>query len=396
MFVGAARASPRLDSRLISGCFVVSSLAAGAVVIGLHGRLASRFGIPDIVALAVLVASTLPPLLYPIFLRFHRTLGPVAGLAMVLTVAVAQPRFVAASMRNPTSGSDQAECIIVGLTSLSRGQWPYDATEMSKRNPMSCGPLWLITHWPAAVTGYSVAFGAIMIGALMVIGFLNGWATTSRLLVMLSLTPATWLSLIVGSDFLTFGLCTAAFAAVTTSTSPALRRVAIPASLLVAHFRLPFAGLPAAIFLRRNADGRLLGLRTATFTTVASVAFWALLYVVDAERYVAMGPMHVIGKVEVMTGTGIDQAAAVVTMIMLSAVLALVCSRLSVVSGITVFCAVMLIPMALANGYQMLRYAYPHWEGAFWLVPLVALTAFALADRPIKLNSPRRPKIVRR
>ena len=119
---------------------MTSAVAAGTVAISKYDRLAHALRIPEFLAITALGLLALLPTLYLFLLRFHRLLGPLAGLGMVLTVAVIQPAVLAANTRNTVGGSDQAECILVGTKLLLKGMWPYDQSQMSKENPMSCGP----------------------------------------------------------------------------------------------------------------------------------------------------------------------------------------------------------------------------------------------------------------
>ncbi|MBW8711964.1 MAG: hypothetical protein JF631_13245, partial [Mycobacterium sp.] len=94
-----------LRTRAISVLYVTSAVAAGTVAISKYDRLAHALRIPEFLAIAALGLLALLPTLYLFLLRFHRLLGPLAGLGMVLTVAVIQPAVVAANTRNTVGGS---------------------------------------------------------------------------------------------------------------------------------------------------------------------------------------------------------------------------------------------------------------------------------------------------
>jgi capsular polysaccharide biosynthesis protein len=371
-----------LRTRAISVLYVTSAVAAGTVAISKFDRLAQALRIPEFVAIAALGLLALLPTLYLFLLRFHRLLGPLAGLGMVLTVAVIQPAVVAANTRNTVGGSDQAECILVGTKLLLNGMWPYDESQMSKENPMSCGPGWLFAHMPAVFTGYSIASLVLLAGSLLTVGYVYGRVAVWKILLLLALTPVTWLSLINGSDILTFGLCTAALMAATASKNRVLRRFAIPASVLIAHFRLPFLCLPAAVFLRRNEAKRFSGIPVAAATTAASVALWSLFYIIDPARFGDSGPNHVIRKFGWMFDIHLSQFVPFIVLIVASIALAIFCSRFEMTTGVIVFYTAILIPVALVNVYQMTHRPNTQWEGAFWLESLICLTAFALATSP--------------
>jgi hypothetical protein len=371
----------QITVRATTAIYVICAVAAGMVVIPKSPRLAHAFGVPGAVAVTLLTASVLLPLIYPFLLRFHRILGPAAGVGMMFAIAVVQPKVVAANMRNTKSGSDQGECIVVGTRRLFLGEWPYDRSAMSKHNPMSCGPGELIAHAPVSFVPYSIAALLLLTGSLIIVGIVHGRATVSKMLLLLALSPVTWLVLVDGGDFLTFGVCTAALTAAAGSTSRVLRGVAIPASILLANFRFLFLCLPAAIFLRRTPEGRPSGVWIATATTAISLAVWGLFYVLNPTSFVDVGPMHVVHKFGYMIGFEINPILAVAAVSVVSGLLAVLFSRCDVITGTLFFCAVIVIPIAVANAYQMTRQSDAQWEGAGWLEALIALAAFAIAAR---------------
>ncbi|MCZ4560886.1 hypothetical protein O4160_08525 [Rhodococcus sp. IEGM 1401] len=383
--------SPRVTTGVYVGCGVVTGIAvfAKADLIG------SLLPLPGPILLVVLIAACLLPFFHRYFLRFSRWLGPLTIFAVLVMVAVVQPRL--ASLRGEGRGSDQGECLAVGVDRMFAGQWPYDSSQMSTGNAMSCGPGWLVAHAPVALIGYPLTMSLLIGVCLLVIGRIVGMPTLNRFMVLLALTPGFWLSLANGNDFLTFGFALAALIALTLSDSKFAVWILVPATIVVSQFRFPFLTLGLPIFFRRGSRGSSMLL--AAISASISLIWWFGYMIWDSRSFTYDGPMHVYFKLNRMVGGNFDMAVFVGIFVVASVVVAYVATSFGFPGSLLVYCGIFVVPLSALNIVEVWR-AHPNlldtiqfWEGTSWMTAMVCLAGFlvALSTGPDLPESARNP-----
>nr|WP_314145164.1 hypothetical protein [uncultured Rhodococcus sp.] len=369
--------SPRVTTGIYVGCGVVTGIAvfAKAELIG------SLLPLPGPILLVVLIAACALPFFHRYFVRFGRWLGPSTIVAVLVMVAVVQPRL--ASLRGEGRGSDQGECLAVGVDRMLTGQWPYDASQMSTGNAMSCGPGWLVAHAPVAVIGYPLTMSLLIGLCLLVIGKTVGLATLNRFMVLLALTPGFWLSLANGNDFLTFGFALAALIALSLSDNKVALWILVPATIVVSQFRFPFLTLGLPMFFRRGHRGSSLLL--AAISAATSLIWWFGYMVWDSRSFTYDGPMHVYFKLNRMVGGNFDMAVFVGIFVVASVIVAYVATSFGFPGSLLVYCGIFVVPLSALNVVEVWR-AHPglldtiqFWEGTSWMTAMVCLAGFLVA-----------------
>lgn len=370
-----------LGKRILVALYLIAALATGIAVVAKAELVQGITGLPFAAVTVLLGLASLLPFAYRYFLRYAKFIGPAALGAMILATVFVQPWF--SSVREGGRGSDQGECLAVGVGRMTNGQWPYEAAEMSTGNAMSCGPGWLILHLPVAVVGYPVTMALLLAAASVVLVRMVGRATVYSFMTLLALTPGFWLSLANGNDFLTFGFWVVALIALAGSTSRWVQWSLIPLSVVTAHFRFPFLalGYPLMSGVGRTRRRSML---LASTSVAASLALWFGFMAWNSGSYLSDGPMHVLTKFSRMVGFALPMGLFVAMFVLVSVVVGALASRFVFPHSVLVFNTLVVVPLAALNFREVsaqrssLYETLAYWEGTSWMTALTVIAAFVL------------------
>jgi hypothetical protein len=379
-----------IEARLravVLGTYLLSAVLTGVSVLVRADLVTSIVPVPSFLAVAVLSVGFLLPLFYTYLIRLRKYLAPAVMVGVWVVVVLAPPKVT--KLHEHGRGTDQGDCVIVGVERLTHGQWPYDVTRMWSGNPLSCGPNWLVLHAPLIlVASYPIAMAVLFTASATVVAALRGWQFTSVFITLVGLSPGFWVSFVDGNDFVTFGMCVVAVIVLAESTSRWARVVGAVLSVLVAHFRVPFVLLPAVALINRRSP-RILAIttRNAVIASAVSVAVFVGFYLWEPQRMVSEGPLHVLGKFSSMLGVTLNTGVLALAFVGVSILLAALVSRLPSQVNVLFYCVALLIPVSLLSlvssvkSGSTLTHAFEFWEGLSWLTALVCISAFVLTGQ---------------
>jgi hypothetical protein len=375
----------------LASLFIGTALLSGVGLFGKSVLIAHLLHAPLWLVTLLLAVALCLPLASPLAMRFRRILAPLVVMALLFASLFVFPRMEA--LHSTGRGTDQPDCVIVAARHVMSGTWPYDRAQMWSGNPMSCGPAWVAIQSPSiALMSYSgnlVTFWAVCLGLLTLS---IGWSATAACLSLLCLSPGFWLAACNGSDFLTFGIATAAlFATLRRFRSKPAARVALAiAAAALGQFRAATLLLPA--FLTG-----WLGRRTAFLSGLLSLCVEAGYIVWNASSFVADGPLHIAVK---LTNHQLFSKQPFLTSIELTlpvlavAGLVILLPKLHGRAGLlTYFSVIFILPSLLDFTKKKQMYGtyinmLQYWEGALWLCACLPLFALLFVDRSGRILEP--------
>lgn len=340
-------------------------------------------------------ASCLMPLLYKQFLRVSRLLAVPVVLAVWLTAIVLQTRLLN-HLHSQGRGTDQGDCITVGVQRLLHQSWPYDRTFMWSHNPLSCGPGWLAIHAPTVLIGYPAMMALLFTCSVAVVYLVHGFNGAANFVVLLAITPGFWLAYANGNDFVTFGVGAAAVSALATADGPARRGLATLGAIALSQFRLPFVLLPAAIPLDKTSSrGHWLRTRSlSSYACLASIALYGVFYWWNPELMLRDGPFHVLEKSENLAGLPGGRIALFAAFLLFTVAIAAAARRFEPHYSALVYIALTLVPLSAASLITTIHTQHGvidvlgRWEGVSWLTAVVAVAAALVGchQRPVVID----------
>ncbi|MBU9762717.1 hypothetical protein FR943_02465 [Mycobacterium sp. TNTM28] len=361
--------TPALPDALPRWLYLGSALLTGLAVLGKAPLVAGVVPVPAGLVYVLCAASCLVPLLYRKFLSVARYLAVPIVLAVWLVAVVVQSRLLS-HFHSEGRGTDQGDCVSVGVGQLLHGSWPYDRALMWSHNPMSCGPGWLAAHVPSALIGYPATMAVLFTCAVAVVYRLHGSDVTAKFLVLLAITPGFWLSYANGNDFVTFGVIVVAVSALTVTDRPVHRWLAVAGAVVVSQFRLPFVLLPAAMRVRWQVPACLVSIGL-----YGVFAWWR------PDAMFRDGPFHVLEKSADLAGVPGGRLVTVVLFVVVTVAIAMVALRFPARYSALVYITLALVPLAAAGLVAAIREQHGvidvlgHWEGVSWLTAVVAVAA---------------------
>ena len=397
--------TPRFDDALRQGFFSGPwhSLYLGAAILsslGLIGKLPLLHHVLPLPLplLAVLLAcGLLLPFAARFALRFRLLLAPFCLLAVLGGIFVAFPRTE--RLHSIGKGSDQPDCVIVGSHELLAGHWPYRLDLMWSHHPMSCGPGWVAAQAPVTRgLGYPANMAVIWLISLIVMYLAVGRDTAAAMLLLLCFAPSTWLAIANGTDFLTFGIGSAAIFAAAHRWKGGLATMGVLALLggLIDQFRITTTILPA---LLATSIGPVFAGLSVAFALAVELCFlfW------NSQAFLSEGPLHVMEKLVRLAGTdhvgsGVQSpwllAGFLVVPVVAGFLLILLALRRWPWERVAAVCfALLFVLPALLDMRQKWQLgsgplnALQSWEGGMWMMaclPLSALLAIQLGFGPEK------------
>jgi hypothetical protein len=278
--------------------------------------------------------------------------------------------------RDLERGTDQDDCILVGIQRLHAGRWPYDASSMWSQNPMSCGPGWIALHSPAELWGYPATMDAVWLGTIATAAWIRGRRFAAELVVLIAGIPGVWLAFANGTDFATFALVLTALALACESRHRVVRAAALALSVPVSQFRFPLFTAPA-LFVDATRP------RRAVLAVVAGLAGWAAFAAWDLGSLVHDGPLNVVRKASGGTDGPIAASLALAAMVLVALAAVAFSPRLARPRRLFVYCTALLAPMVCTSLVSAVLTPSPltalgMWEGTSWLTALVVMAAFLL------------------
>lgn len=362
--------------------YVVSAIFTGLAVVGKAPLIGEIVPLPPGVIYVLCGVSCLIPLLYKQFLKVSHFLAIPIVAAVWLTAVVLQSRLLS-HLHSQGRGTDQGDCITVGIERLLHRSWPYDRDLMWSHNPMSCGPGWLATHAPTVIIGYPATMAMLFTCAVVVVYLVHGFKSAANFVVLLAITPGFWLAYANGNDFVTFGVCVAAVSALATVNGRMQRGLAAVGAVVLSQFRLPFVLLPAAIPLdapRSREDRRLAGPLTA-FACLMSIGLYGVFAWWRPDLMVSDGPFHVLEKSMNLVGFPGGRVAVIVAFMILTVVIATIARRFPARYSALAYITLTLVPLSVASLITTIQTQRSvidilgHWEGVSWLTAVVAVAA---------------------
>lgn len=189
-----------ISSRWETVVYVLVSILSGLGLVGKQDMIRAILHTRGLYVEIVTVLFIVMPLMWPVAVKASRFLAPVALAGFAGTILVVYPHVV--QLHAVGRGSDQADCVIVAAGELAHGNWPYQRVQLWSHNQMSCGPGWAAIQAPLIVPlGYRFALLVIWAASLISLLILTGWKTTSAFIILVFLSPGTWLSAADGTDF---------------------------------------------------------------------------------------------------------------------------------------------------------------------------------------------------
>ena len=351
--------------------YLVSAILTGLAVFGKAPLIADIVPVGGGVVYAACALSCLAPLLYRQFRKVARLLAIPIVVTVWLVALVVQSRLLE-HLHSQGRGTDQGDCITVGITQLLHGSWPFDRDLMWSHNPMSCGPGWLVTHVPAAVIGYPATMAALFTGAVLPVYLKRGREAAANFVVLLALTPGFWLSYANGNDFVTFGVIVVAVSVLTNRWLSGL------GALVLSQFRLPFVLLPAVLRTRRWKP-------LAALTSAVSVVIYVGFLWWSPGLMMTDGPLHVLDKSTNLLGLPGGRVTATVVFVVATVVVTAIALRFSARYSALVYLILTLAPLAVASLATTIHEQHGvidilgHWEGVSWLTAIAAVSAGLVA-----------------
>ena len=390
---------PVSKGSLISGrwnvLYVGTAVLSSVGLIGKLPLLHQVLPLPVSILGLLLACGLLLPFAARFAVRFRLFLAPICCLIVLGGIFVAFPRTE--RLHSIGKGSDQPDCVIVGSRELVSGRWPYRLDRMWSHHPMSCGPGWITLQAPVTrELGYPVNMGLIWLGSFVVLYLALGWNKAATVLVLLCFSPGTWLAIANGTDFLTFGLTSAAvFAAGRRWGSGVATKIVIALFAgLVDQFRITTLFLPALLT-------SAIGPAFACASFVLAVAFELCFLFWNPQAFLSDGPMHVLEKLVRLMGASVVGPSAqspwllsgflVVPSAFVFLILLLILRRWPWERVAAICFAMLFFLPALLDLRQKwlvgsgLLNALQSWEGGMWMMaclPLFALFSVELVTRP--------------
>ncbi len=383
--------------------YLSAAVLSGAGLLGKIGLVRHLLPLPLPLLACVVGLGICLPLLWPVALRFHRVLTPLALLGLFGVLLVVYPKVH--GMHAIGRGTDQPDCITVAADGMVAGQWPYQREKLWSHNPMSCGPGWVALQAPVTeATNYSWNMAAIWAIALAALVWALGWESASGLFTLVALSPGLWLSAANGTDFLTFGISVAALFAVARrlghshkvlENALGLGTVLLVLLLsLVAQFRAPTLLIPA--FFTRQI-GRAAAIWATALALLMQVAF--LLW--NPSSYIADGPLHILYKLtssHLLSSQRMVGSLEATLPILVIALLVIVWQSRSRFdwSLLLYLSMIFFVPAVLDLIKKVHLYGAPmrvleFWEGGMWIsacLPLAALMLVVGYRRPVVIAAP--------
>lgn len=362
--------------------YVASAILTGLAVLGKAPLIEEIVPVPSGVIYVFCGVGCLMPLLYKQFLKVSHFLAvPIVG-AVWLTAVVVQSRLLS-HLHSQGRGTDQGDCITVGVERLVHGSWPYERDLMWSHNPMSCGPGWLVTHAPTVIIGYPATMAMLFTCAVVVVYLVYGFKSAANFVVLLAITPGFWLAYANGNDFATFGVCVAAVSALAAANGRIRRWLGAAGAVALSQFRLPFVLLPAAIPLdaaRSGRYGRFAGPLTA-LACLVSIGLYGTFAWWRPELMLSDGPFHVLEKSMNLVGFPGGRITVIVAFMILTVAIATLARRFHPRYSALAYITLTLVPLSVASLITTIQTqrgvieVLGHWEGVSWLTAVVAVAA---------------------
>jgi len=300
-------------------------------------------------------------------------------LILIFSVIILILYPIADGLKTQMRGSDEDDCVIMGVLSLSRGVNPYIERTYAG-NPCSTGPGLLILYMPFVLARiYELGSVAFLITAAYCFKF-SGPSGNSRIFVLLMLAGIFfWDLAVVGSDLIVVGCglvisCSLIPRYIESKNTKALLFMACFVGLLASSRvnMLVFSPLYSMFIFMRWKRGGILFLFVSA---VVALVPGAIIYFWSPEQFT---PFHLIGKAGVLLPRSATLAAAGLSVAAaLASAYGFRIGRSSMLSGIYFSLLPQFCALALA---QLLRASWDFglWEGANYLMPLIPV-ACALA-----------------
>lgn len=378
------------DRRTIFPVVVYLGVAvmSGAGLIGKVSLLHSLLPLPTWALEFVIATSLGLPLLWPIALRFRKSVAVAFLIALAGVFLAVFPRIE--KMHSAGRGSDQPDCIIAVSHSLIAAQWPYERGQLWSHNPLSCGPGWVALQAPAVhVAGYRWNLMVCWACAIAAIIGVTGWSSASALFSLMALSPGLWLAASNGSDFLTFGIAIASLY-LASERSEAFRFVKVILLALVAQFRFPTMLVPA---LLRKQIGRA----GVIWASVLALGCQLIFLFWNTKSFINDGPLHVFYKLTNSSALSMKPlvVSAEVILPLVFAIVAIVVfeehtrwrwNLLAFLGGVF-FLPAILDLVTKYHLYGTVPRALEFWEGGVWICGCLPLAAGMLVlERKIGLS----------
>ena len=363
------------------------AVMSGAGLLGKIPLLHSLLPVPARALELFAVLGLALPLLWPIALRFRKTVATAFLIALAGVFLAVFPRIE--RMHSEGRGSDQPDCVIAVSHSLIGAQWPYERGQLWSHNPLSCGPGWVALQAPAVqVVGYRWNLMVIWACAVGAIIGVVGWSSTSALFSLIALSPGLWLAAANGSDFLTFGIAIAALY-VASERTVAFRFVKVILLALVSQFRFPTMLAPA--FLRKQ-----IGRAGVIWASVLALGCQSIFLFWNTKGFINDGPLHLLHKLTNSSALSMNPlvVSAEVILPLAVAIVAVVVFEehtrwrwnLLVFLGGVFFLPAILDLVAKYHLYGTVPRALEFWEGGVWICGCLPLAAAMLVlERDIGL-----------
>lgn len=356
--------------------YIGVAVMSGAGLLGKTALLRSLLPFPVWTLKLFIALSLALPLLWPIALRFRKTVATAFLIGLAGVFLVVFPHIE--RMHSEGRGSDQPDCVVAVSHSLIGAQWPYERGRLWSHNPLSCGPGWVALQAPM-VQAVGYRWNLIVCWAFAVAAIIGavGWSSASALLSLIALSPGLWLAAANGSDFLTFGIAIAALYLASEKTG-AIRFVEVIVLALVSQFRFPTLLVPAFLRKQIGRAGVIWGSALALGCQLIFL-FW------NAKSFIDDGPLHLFYKL-----TNSSALSAKPLVVSAEVILPLIVAIVAVVVfeehtpwrwNLLVFlCGVFCLPSVLDlvtkyHLYGTVSRALEFWEGGVWICGCLPLAA---------------------
>jgi hypothetical protein len=267
--------------------YLAIAIVSGLGLLGKVQLVHRIFPVPYSALYCVLGGWVLLPLCWLLALRWKSLAAPMVLFGVVVASLFVYPRM--ADLQKMGRGSDQADCVIVAAKQLGAAQWPYDISKMWSRDPMSCGPGWVLLQTPSILAvGYRWNLLLLWALALLILRIHRSSEGIAGMLSLLGLPAVVWVAASDGTDFLTFGILLAALF-VTLEVDTRFTPILLLLLSLVVQFRFPMVILPV-LLLRRS---RLIqGICVSLLAFICQLVF----LVWRPAAFISDGPLHLFYK----------------------------------------------------------------------------------------------------
>ncbi len=304
---------------------------------------------------------------------------------------------IADGLKDQMRGSDQDDCVILGVNFLSRLKNPYSEYSYFA-NPCSTGLGMIILYFPFVISGFYQlgTIGSVILSIFSVEIFTK---EKYRALIFSFIISSSLIFLeliVVGSDliFIGSGIVFIVYYLTDLLKTKNISKLIILSIFtgLIASSRINFLVLIPllTLFIFSNwKRGALLFLIVSMSIAIIPSAF---IYFSDPQQFM---PLHLLGKSNLFLKYGLKEFAIFMTILMIL-ISCKLCFKKSENIPLSLFLSLSpsLICLSLGDLIFENSFNFATWEGANYFVPIIPLAAALISENLLPTNNPKKLSII--